>query len=49
MIPASFDYHRPSSVDEAIGLLSDDAKLLALAHRAEATWGVARRRPPGFG
>jgi carbon-monoxide dehydrogenase medium subunit len=32
MIPASFDYHRPSSVDEAIGLLSDDAKLLAGGH-----------------
>ena len=32
MIPESFDYHRPSSVDEAIGLLSDDAKLLAGGH-----------------
>ena len=32
MIPAAFDYHRPSSVDEAIGLLSDDAKLLAGGH-----------------
>lgn len=32
MIPASFDYHRAATVDEAIGLLSrykDDAKLLA--------------------
>ena len=32
MIPASFDYHRPASVDEAIGLLSDDTKLLAGGH-----------------
>jgi len=35
MIPASFDYVRAESVDEAIGLLSehgDDAKLLAGGH-----------------
>jgi carbon-monoxide dehydrogenase medium subunit len=32
MIPAAFDYHRPASVDEAIQLLSDDAKLLAGGH-----------------
>ena len=32
MIPVAFDYHRPSSVDEAIELLSDDAKLLAGGH-----------------
>jgi carbon-monoxide dehydrogenase medium subunit len=32
MIPTSFAYKRPSSVDEAIGLLSDDAKLLAGGH-----------------
>jgi carbon-monoxide dehydrogenase medium subunit len=35
MIPASFDYQRASSVDEAIGLLSgagEDAKLLAGGH-----------------
>ncbi len=32
MIPASFDYHAPSTVEEAVGLLTeagDDAKLLA--------------------
>lgn len=32
MLPASFEYHRPSSLDEALGLLSahgDDAKVLA--------------------
>ena len=32
MIPASFDYHRPGTLDEAIGLLSRhgaDAKVLA--------------------
>ncbi|MCK5412162.1 MAG: FAD binding domain-containing protein, partial [Gemmatimonadetes bacterium] len=32
MIPASFDYQRPSSVDEALALLSEhgyDAKVLA--------------------
>ncbi len=35
MIPSSFDYHRPASVDEALGLLKehgDDAKLLAGGH-----------------
>ena len=32
MIPVAFDYHRPSSVDEAIELLADDAKLLAGGH-----------------
>lgn len=32
MIPAAFDYHRPSSVDEALALLADDAKLLAGGH-----------------
>ncbi|HEX6570188.1 MAG TPA: xanthine dehydrogenase family protein subunit M [Acidimicrobiales bacterium] len=35
MIPASFDYQRASSVDEAVGLLAqhgDDAKLLAGGH-----------------
>lgn len=35
MIPSSFDYHRPASVDEALGLLQehgDDAKLLAGGH-----------------
>lgn len=32
MIPAAFDYHRPASVDEAISLLADDAKLLAGGH-----------------
>lgn len=35
MIPAKFDYSRPASVEEAIGLLSetgDDAKLLAGGH-----------------
>ncbi len=35
MIPASFEYHRPGSVDEAIALLSqhgDDARLLAGGH-----------------
>ena len=32
MIPAPFDYHRPGSLDEAIGLLArygDDARVLA--------------------
>jgi carbon-monoxide dehydrogenase medium subunit len=35
MYPASFDYHRPSTIDEAIALLSrhgDDAKVLAGGH-----------------
>ena len=35
MIPSSFDYHRPTSVDEALALLQqhgDDAKLLAGGH-----------------
>lgn len=35
MIPATFDYHRAESVDEAVGLLAeygDDAKLLAGGH-----------------
>lgn len=35
MIPPSFEYHRPSTVDEAIGLLSNlgaEAKLLAGGH-----------------
>ena len=35
MIPAAFDYHRASSVDEAVALLAehgDDAKLLAGGH-----------------
>ena len=35
MIPPSFEYHRPSSVDEAIGLLSSlgsEAKILAGGH-----------------
>ncbi|MCY6379166.1 FAD binding domain-containing protein [Hoeflea prorocentri] len=35
MIPGSFDYHRPSSIDEAVGLLSDhggDALILAGGH-----------------
>jgi len=35
MIPSSFQYHAPNTVDEAIGLLSqhgDDAKLLAGGH-----------------
>ncbi|MEM9106010.1 MAG: xanthine dehydrogenase family protein subunit M [Pseudomonadota bacterium] len=35
MIPGSFDYHRPQSVDEAVGLLSDhagDAFILAGGH-----------------
>ncbi|MGH3386378.1 MAG: FAD binding domain-containing protein, partial [Nocardioidaceae bacterium] len=31
MIPAAFDYHAPSTVDEALALLAehDDAKVLA--------------------
>lgn len=32
MIPAAFDYQRPASVDEAIALLKDDAKVLAGGH-----------------
>jgi len=35
MIPGSFDYHRPGSVSDAVGLLSrfgDDARLLAGGH-----------------
>ncbi|MEM9108250.1 MAG: FAD binding domain-containing protein, partial [Pseudomonadota bacterium] len=35
MIPGAFDYHRPQSVDEAVGLLSDhagDAFILAGGH-----------------
>lgn len=35
MYPASFEYHRPASVEEAVGLLAkyrDDAKLLAGGH-----------------
>jgi carbon-monoxide dehydrogenase medium subunit len=35
MIPAAFEYHRPTSLDEAIGLLGqygDDAKILAGGH-----------------
>ena len=35
MIPGSFDYHAPSSLDEAIKLLDDlgdDAKILAGGH-----------------
>ena len=35
MIPAEFDYRRASTVDEAVGLLTehdDDAKLLAGGH-----------------
>jgi carbon-monoxide dehydrogenase medium subunit len=35
MYPASFEYHRPGSVEEAVGLLTrykDDAKLLAGGH-----------------
>jgi carbon-monoxide dehydrogenase medium subunit len=35
MYPATFDYHRPASLDEAVGLLAkhkDDAKLLAGGH-----------------
>lgn len=34
MFPSNFDYHRPGSLDEAIGLLRDlkDAKLLAGGH-----------------
>ena len=28
MIPESFDYHRPSSVDEAIGLLASRGNLI---------------------
>ena len=35
MIPASFDYHAPRSIGEALSLLSslgDDAKLLAGGH-----------------
>src|SRR6266446_2261015 len=34
MIPSQFDYHRPTTLDEAIGLLSnnEDAKVLAGGH-----------------
>jgi FAD binding domain in molybdopterin dehydrogenase len=35
MIPASFEYHRPQSLDEAIGLLAslgDDARVVAGGH-----------------
>jgi len=34
MIPAPFDYHRPSTLDDAIRLLAqnDDAKVLAGGH-----------------
>jgi carbon-monoxide dehydrogenase medium subunit len=35
MIPPSFEYHRPSTVDEAVGLLSSlgsEAKILAGGH-----------------
>lgn len=32
MIPAAFDYHRPRTLEEAVGLLDDDAKVLAGGH-----------------
>ena len=35
MIPSAFEYHAPSSIDEALGLLAehaDDGKLLAGGH-----------------
>ena len=35
MIPPNFEYHRPSTVDEAVGLLSSlgsEAKILAGGH-----------------
>lgn len=35
MIPGAFDYHRPKTVDEAVGLLSslgDDATVVAGGH-----------------
>ena len=35
MYPAQFEYHRPATVEEAVGLLArhkDDAKLLAGGH-----------------
>ncbi|HTD85506.1 MAG TPA: FAD binding domain-containing protein, partial [Candidatus Binatia bacterium] len=34
MVPSSFDYFRPQTIDEAVGLLSskDDAKILAGGH-----------------
>jgi len=39
MYPASFQYHRAASVEEAVGLLArykDDAKLLAGGHTASS-------------
>ena len=35
MIPGSFDYHKPESLEDAVGLLNelgDDAKVLAGGH-----------------
>jgi carbon-monoxide dehydrogenase medium subunit len=48
MYPASFDYHRPSTIDEAIALLSrhgDDAKVLAGGHSLIPAMKLRLARP----
>lgn len=44
MIPSSFDYHAPTSVDEAIALLGqlDDAKVLAGMKQGSQPAGAPR-------
>ena len=48
MYAASFDYHRPATIDEAIALLSkhgDDAKLLAGGHSLIPAMKLRLARP----
>jgi len=50
MIPASFDYYRPASVDEALGLLSEHAgaKLLAGGHSLLPMMKLRLAQPPAL-
>jgi len=48
MIPAPFDYHRPRSIDEAIGLLAthgDAARVVAGGHSLIPMMKVRLARP----
>jgi aerobic carbon-monoxide dehydrogenase medium subunit len=48
MYPASFDYHRPSTIDEAVALLAqhgDDAKVLAGGHSLIPAMKLRLARP----
>jgi carbon-monoxide dehydrogenase medium subunit len=49
MVPTSFEYHRPGTIDEALGLLSrhgEDAKVLAGGHSLVPAMKLRLAQPP---